>query len=230
MDDGRRMTVEIWSDVMCPFCYIGKRRFETALAEFSHKDRVDVIWKSFQLDPGIRAEKGRSVNEYLAERKGWSPDEARAANARVTRMAEGEGLHYDFDKAVVANSFDAHRLVQLGKARGRGDAVEENLFRAYFTEGRDISDPETLAELGASSGLDAGEVRAMLAEGGFRPEVERDLLEARQIGVTGVPFFVLDRKYALSGAQESGTFLRVLQRTWDEKGPAAAADEAPIDT
>jgi predicted DsbA family dithiol-disulfide isomerase len=230
MDDGRRMTVEIWSDVMCPFCYIGKRRFEKALAELPRKDRVDVIWKSFQLDPGIRAAKGRSVNEYLAERKGWSPEEARAANARVTRMAEGEGLRYDFDKAVVANSFDAHRLVQLGKSKGVGDAVEENLFRAYFTEGRDISDPATLAELGTRSGLEAGEVRAMLADGGFRQDVERDLLEARQIGVMGVPFFVLDRRYALSGAQESGTFLRILQRTWDEKGPADAAGDAPADT
>lgn len=227
MDDGGRMTVEIWSDVMCPFCYIGKRRFEKALEEFPRRDGVDVIWKSFQLDPGIRPVPGRNVTAYLAERKGWSLEEARAANARVTRMAEGEGLSYDFDRAVVANSFDAHRLVQLGKARGRGDAVEENLFRAYFTEGRDIADPGTLAELGVRSGLDDGEVRAMLAGRGFAPEVERDLLEARQIGVTGVPFFVFDRKYAISGAHESGTFLRALRQAWEAKRAPAGADGAP---
>ena len=205
MDDGSRMTVEIWSDVMCPFCYIGKRRFEQALEAFPRKDRVDVVWKSFQLDPDIKAEaaKGRSVSQYLADRKGWSLEEARAANDRVTRMAEGVGLRYDLGKAVVANSFDAHRLVQLGKSHGKGDAVEENLFRAYFTEGKDIADHGTLAELGAGAGLDAAEVRAMLADGSYRREVERDLLEARQIGVTGVPFFVFGRKYAISGAHES---------------------------
>jgi predicted DsbA family dithiol-disulfide isomerase len=222
MDDGRRMTVEIWSDVMCPFCYIGKRRFEQALVEFPARDRVDVIWKSFQLDPGMKAAKGRNINEYLAERKGWSLEEARAAHDRVTRMAAAAGLRYDFDRAVVANSYDAHRLVQLGKSRGRGDAVEESLFRAYFTEGLDISDSATLAELGARSGLDAGEVRAMLADGSFATEVERDLLEARRIGVTGVPFFVFDRKYAISGAHESGTFRRVLQQAWDGMGRTAA--------
>lgn len=211
------MTVEIWSDVMCPFCYIGKRRFEQALDGFPHKDRVEVTWKSYQLDPGLRTAAGRSVAEYLAGRKGWSLDEARAANARVTRMAEAAGLRYDFDKAVVANSFDAHRLVQLGKSRGRGDAVEESLFQAYFTEGRDIADAATLVELGKRSGLEEAEVRDMLAGESFVPEVKQDLLEARRIGVTGVPFFVLDRKYAISGAQERATFSEVLRRTWEER-------------
>lgn len=211
------LKVEIWSDVMCPFCYIGKRRFEAALEGFAHQGNVEITWKSFQLDPGLEAMPGRSVNEYLMERKGWSLGEARSAHDRVTRMAKAVGLTYDFDKAVVANSFDAHRLVQLGKSRGKGDAVEEALFRAYFTEGRDISDPDALAAIGKAAGLDEAEVRAMIVGDAFAAEVERDLLEARQIGVTGVPFFVFDRKYAVSGAQESQAFLGVLQQTWDEK-------------
>lgn len=212
-----RMQVEIWSDVMCPFCYMGKRKFEAALRGFAHADAVDVVWKSFQLDPDLERVEGRSVNQYLAERKGWPLEHARALNDKVTRSARALGLEYDFDKAVVANSFDAHRLVQLGKARGKGDGVEERLFKAYFTEGRDISHPPTLVALGQEAGLEAAEVEAMLAGDGYADAVRRDLLEARQVGVTGVPFFVLDRKYAVSGAQESATFLRVLEQVWREK-------------
>jgi predicted DsbA family dithiol-disulfide isomerase len=223
-----RMRIEIWSDVMCPFCYIGKRKFETALGNFAHKDAVEVAWKSFQLDPDLKPVPGRSVDQYLAERKGWPLDHARELNDRVTRSAKAVGLNYDFDKAVVANSFDAHRLVQLGKARGRGDAVEEGLFRAYFTEGGDIADPATLIAIGEEAGLEAAEVEAMLKEGAYADEVRRDLLEARQVGVTGVPFFVIDRKYAISGAQESAVFLRVLEQTWRERQAEGAARRRPV--
>jgi predicted DsbA family dithiol-disulfide isomerase len=211
------MRVEIWSDVMCPFCYMGKRKFEAALREFPQAEAVEVIWKSFQLDPDIERVEGRSVNQYLAERKGWPLEQARALNDKVARSARAVGLEYDFDKAVVANSFDAHRLVQLGKARGQGDAVEEGLFRAYFTEGRDISHPPTLVAIGAAAGLEASEVEAMLSGDGYAEAVRRDLLEARQVGVTGVPFFVLDRRYAVSGAQESAVFRQVLEQVWREK-------------
>ena len=206
------MKVEIWSDVMCPFCYIGKRKFEQALERFPHRDNVQVTWKSFQLDPAIKSGHGRSVNEYLAERKGWSLDQARKMNDHVTQSAKGVGLDYDFDKAVVANSFDAHRLVQLAKTKGLDGAVEENLFKAYFTEGKDIADRETLAKIGAEAGLDETEIRATLQGDAFAAEVHRDILESRQIGVQGVPFFVVDRKYAVSGAQDSATFLKVLEQ------------------
>lgn len=211
------MQVEIWSDVMCPFCYIGKRKFEAAMRAFPHGDSVEVIWKSFQLDPDLGRADGRSVNQYLAERKGWPLEQARTLNDRVARSARTVGLEYDFDKAVVANSFVAHRLVQLGKSRGKGDAVEEALFKAYFTDGRDISDPPTLVALGREAGLEAGEVETMLAGDAFSDAVRRDLLEARQVGVTGVPFFVFDRKYAVSGAQESAVFQQVLRQVWNEK-------------
>lgn len=215
------MKVEIWSDVMCPFCYIGKRRFEEALAAFPERDRVEAVWRSFRLDPGTASRPGRSVVEYLAERKGWSLEQSRQALDRVTRMAAVAGLSYDFDRAVVADSYDAHRLVQLAKARGRADAVEKGLFRAYFTEGRDISDHAVLAVIAREAGLDEAEARRSLAEGAYRAEVERDLLEARQVGVTGVPFFVFGRRYAVSGAHESAAFRRVLEQALSERAPAA---------
>src|SRR5690606_20199440 len=136
-----------WSDVMCPFCYIGKRRFEKALAQFPHKDQVEVVWKSFQLNPHMPAKVDKNIHEYLAERKGWTVDNAPQANKQVTAMAEEAGLHYDLDKAVVANSFDAHRFCHLAAQHGKGDAAEEALFKAYFTAGKNIGDREALVQL-----------------------------------------------------------------------------------
>src|SRR5687767_963 len=128
------MKVEIWSDVMCPFCYIGKRRFEQALEQFSNKRDIEVVWKSFQLNPQLQTQPGKNINQHLSEIKGWSLEQAKQANAHVTAMAAEVGLQYDLDHAIVANSFDAHRLIQLAKAHGKGDAMEEQLFRAYFTK------------------------------------------------------------------------------------------------
>jgi len=128
------MKVEIWSDIMCPFCYIGKRRFENALKEFPHKDDIEIVWKSFQLNPAMKTDPGKNINQYLSEVKGWSLTQARQANDYVTKMAKEVGLYYDFKKVVVANSFDAHRLIQLAKVNGKGDEMEEQLFKAYFTE------------------------------------------------------------------------------------------------
>lgn len=206
------MTVKIWSDVMCPFCYIGKRRFEQALALFPGRDSVSVEWKSFQLDPDGKTIPERSVNEYLAERKGWSLDYTRRVQAQVTAMAKDVGLTYDFDKAVVANSFDAHRLSHLAKQYGKQDAMEERLFRAYFTEGKNTADHDILIALGVEIGLDAAEVATMLSGGGFGDAVQRDIREAREIGVHGVPFFVFDDTYAVSGAQPAELFLQVLTK------------------
>lgn len=210
------MKVEIWSDIMCPFCYIGKRRFEKALEQFEHKDNVEITWKSFQLNPEMKTSPGKSINEYLAEIKGWSIEQAKEVNDRVTQMAKGVGLKYDFDKAVVANSFDAHRLIQLAKSKGKGDIAEEYLFRAYFTEGKNIADHSVLTEAGTEIGLDAAEVKRMLEGKGYAENVEEDINESQQIGVRGVPFFVFDRKYAVSGAQETETFLEVLQKAWGQ--------------
>ncbi|HEX9957053.1 MAG TPA: DsbA family oxidoreductase [Fibrella sp.] len=210
------MDVEIWSDVMCPFCYIGKRKFEHALNQFTHKDQINIVWKSFQLNPDMKTEPGKNINQYLAEIKGWSLDEAKSMNDRVTAMAREVGLSYDFDKAVVANSWDAHRLIQLAKQHGLGDAAEERLFLAYFTEGRDTSDHATLLELGTDIGLDPAAVKQLLESNQYAEAVAQDIYEAQQVGARGVPFFVLNRRYAVSGAQQPETFLGALNTAWSE--------------
>ncbi|MGA0560580.1 DsbA family oxidoreductase [Larkinella sp. VNQ87] len=219
------MKVEIWSDVMCPFCYIGKRKFEAALAQFPQKDSIEIVWKSFQLNPSQVTDPDKSVTEYLAEVKGWTLGYARQMNDYVTNMAKEVGLDYDFDKAVVANSFDAHRLVQLAKKYDQGDALEERLFKAYFTEGLNTADHETLLQLGTDIGLPAEEVRQVLTSSAYTTEVKRDIQEARQIGVTGVPFFVFNQKYAVSGAQAPETFLGALHKSFGEWQAANPAGE-----
>ncbi len=210
------MKIEIWSDVMCPFCYIGKRKFENALAQFEHKEDVEIIWKSFQLNPDQETTPGKNINQYLAEIKGWSLEQAKSMNDRVTAMAKEVGLECDFDKAVIANSFDAHRLIQLAKKSGKGDAAEERLFKAYFTEGKNTGDREVLIQLGSEIGLDTTQVKEMLESNAYADDVHKDVYEAQQVGVRGVPFFVLGSKYAVSGAQESATFLQALNTTWNE--------------
>lgn len=212
------MKVEIWSDVMCPFCYIGKRRFEQALEKFPKKESVVIEWKSFQLDPEIKTIPGKSVNEYLAERKGWTLDYARKVNDRVTGMAREVGLQYDFDKAIVANSFDAHRLSHFAKKQGKQDAMEERLFKAYFTEGKNTADHETLIQLASEIGMNADEVGTMLAGNEFSDDVNNDIYQARQVGARGVPFFVFNNAYAVSGAQPSEVFMNVLLKTREEEG------------
>ncbi|MGA7159721.1 MAG: DsbA family oxidoreductase [Bacteroidota bacterium] len=206
------MKVKVWSDVMCPFCYIGKRRLELALQQFPGKDSVKIEWKSFQLDPESVTQPDKSVNEYLAERKGWTVENARQMNDYVTQMAREAGLQYDFDKAVIANSFDAHRLSHFAKKHGLQDAMEERLFRAYFTEGKNTADHETLVQLAVEVGLKGDDVRQMLGGDDFADEVRNDVYEAHQIGVQGVPFFVFNDKYAVSGAQPTEIFLQALNR------------------
>lgn len=205
---------------MCPFCYIGKRKFEEALSQFPHNDQINVVWKSFLLNPAMKTDPGKNINEYLAEAKGWSIDQARQMNDRVTAMAQEVGLSYDFDRAIVANSFDAHRLIQLAKTKGLGDAAEERLFRAYFTEGQNTADHATLLALGTDIGLDPTDVQAVLASNAFADDVNRDIYEAQQVGARGVPFFVLNRRYAVSGAQAPETFLGALNTAWAETVPA----------
>lgn len=220
------MQVEIWSDVMCPFCYIGKRKMEAALEKFEHKNDVEIIWKSFQLNPDMKTEAGKNINQYLAEAKGWSLQKASEMNAHVTQMAKDAGLTYNMDKAVVANSFDAHRLSHLAKKHGLQDKMEERIFAAYFTEGKNTADHDTLVQIGCEVGLDKTEVANMLGSDAYAADVEQDVYEAQQVGVRGVPFFVLGRKYAVSGAQDSETFLQALNQTWQEIGPKPTAMES----
>lgn len=210
------MKVEIWSDVMCPFCYIGKRKFEAALAQFPDSANVELIWKSFQLDPEAKSVSGQSVYQYLAERKGISLRQSEQMHDNVVKMARDAGLDYHFEKAVIANSFDAHRLAHLAKKHGLGDAMEERLFKAYFTEGADVSDPEVLIRLGKEIGLPEEEIRSVLSSDAYATEVRQDITEAGQIGIRGVPFFVFDRKYAVSGAQQTEVFLETLEKAFAE--------------
>jgi len=212
------MKVEIWSDIMCPFCYIGKRNFEAALKEFDAKDEIEIEWKSFQLDPTIPKtfEKKVSTYEYLAERKGMPVERSKEMHDNIVETARKVGLTYNFEKAVVANSFDAHKLIQLAKTKGLGDAAEESLFKAYFSNGQDMSDHSTLIRLGKEIGLNEEEITAALVSEEFEAKVNFDVSEGSQLGVTGVPFFVFDRKYAVSGAQPIETFLNALKQSHAE--------------
>ncbi|MDB5140772.1 MAG: disulfide bond formation protein DsbA [Mucilaginibacter sp.] len=210
------MKVEIWSDVMCPFCYIGKRRFENALQNFEHKDDVEIEWKSFQLNPDLETDPSINIDQYLADKKGWTLDYAKELNANVTQMAAEVGLTYNFDKAIVANSFNAHRFTHLAKKHGQGVAAEEQLFKAYFTEGKNIDDQDTLIELGEEIGLAPAETRQVLASNAYADDVKHDVAEAQYLGIHGVPFFVMNSKYAVSGAQAVPVFEQTLQKAFDE--------------
>ncbi len=211
-----KMQVEIWSDVMCPFCYIGKRRFDQALASFDHKDQVEPVWKSFQLAPDIKTSPGKNLHQYLAEHKGISLGEAKQMNARVTEMARQAGLTYRFDQAVVANSRNAHRFSHFARHHGRQHEAEELLFHAYFTEGKNIDDYETLIQLGVEIGLDEPALRSALEAGSYDKEVQADIQEANEIGIRGVPFFIFDHKYAVSGAQSLEIFQSALNKSFTE--------------
>jgi predicted DsbA family dithiol-disulfide isomerase len=211
-----KMKVEIWSDVMCPFCYIGKRKFETALTQFADSNNIELEWKSFQLNPDMVTDTSKNINEYLAVHKGISIEEAKRMNDYVTNMAKQEGLEYNFDKAIVANSFNAHRFSHFAKQNGKQDAAEERLFSAYFTEGKNTDDIDVLMQLGEEIGLDTVALKAVLESDAYADEVRGDVTEAMQLGVRGVPFFVFDRKYAVSGAQDSKVFLQTLEKSFEE--------------
>ena len=204
------MKIEIWSDVMCPFCYIGKRRLEQALEQIPGSEAYSIEWKSFQLDPDLVTNGKENPYEYLADRKGISYQESVKMHENVVNAASEVGLDYRFDQAVVANSLDAHRLSHLAKQHGVGNALEERLFQAYFTEGRDIADHATLTELGIEVGIPKADIDTLYSGDQFLAEVQRDIAEAQQIGVRGVPFFVFDRKYAVSGAQPVEAFLETI--------------------
>ncbi|HEV7332347.1 MAG TPA: DsbA family oxidoreductase [Flavisolibacter sp.] len=225
------MKVEIWSDVVCPFCYIGKRRFEQALASFGAQEQVEIEWKSFQLDPELDNREGLSVHAYLGKRKGGTEADGKRMNDQMAAMAKTAGLQYNFDKAILNNTLKAHQLLHFAKTKGLQNEMKERLFKAYYTEGKDTADLETLAELAAEVGLPAEEARTALQEERFAAEVRQDQEMAYQIGVQGVPFFVFNRKYAVSGAQRPETFAQVLQQVWEEEKPAviAAAGEGFCD-
>lgn len=210
------MKIEIWSDVMCPFCYIGKRNFEKALAQFTEKEKIEIVWKSFQLDASVPDIATESYEEYLVKRKGLSAEQVKGMLKNVTQMAREAGLDYHFDRSVMVNSLKAHRLIQFAKTHKLGDEAEERLFHAFFTEGKSIADIDTLTQLGVEIGLDATELQVAFTDELYAYQVNQDIQEARQIGVNGVPFFVFNRKYAISGAQPPQAFLETLRKSFDE--------------
>ncbi|MET3524005.1 DsbA family oxidoreductase [Mesorhizobium abyssinicae] len=213
------MKVEIWSDVACPWCYIAKHRFDNALSQFEHREQVEVIWRSYQLDPDAPAMSNMSLNDSLSEKHGLSLEEAIAMNDQMRRLGAQEGLNYDFDRARYGNSFDAHRLIHFARQRGVQTTMEERLFRAYFTEGKALGDTNILVELAREVDINAEEARAVLVGEAFAEQVRADTESARRLGLKGIPFFIIDEKYAIAGAQASETFRDALERAWMESHP-----------
>jgi len=213
------LKVEVWSDYVCPFCYIGKRRFEAALQQFSNKDAVEVVYKSFELDPHAKRDGNPSVYEMLAAKYGMSREQAIANTNQIAQQAKSLGLDYYFDRTIQTNTFDAHRLSHFAATKGKLAQMTERLLKAHFTDTLHIGHHDTLADLAAEVGLDRAEALRVLTNGDYADEVRADEQEAGRIGVRGVPFFVINRKYAMSGAQPSEVFLEALQKAWDEDHP-----------
>ena len=220
------MDVEIWSDIACPWCYVGKRRFEAALAAFEHRDDVTVTWRSFELDPQAPVERSVDSATHLAQKYGMSRDEALESQRKLAEVAAGDGLDMRFDLARGANTFDAHRLVQLAKAQGVQDAMKERLMRAYFTEGERIGDPETLARVAAEVGLPEDDVRDVLAGERYATEVREDERTAMALGINAVPFFVVDRRMGAAGAQPPEALGELLRRGWEARAAADVSADA----
>ncbi len=211
------MKVDIWSDIRCPFCYIGKRKFEQALEKFENKDDVEVIWHSFQLDPNLKTQPEVDLIDYFTKAKGISREQAIQMFSRAKEMAVESGLEFNMDSMIVANSYNSHQLLQFAKSKGLGNDVKEALFEAQFTEGKNIDDRQTLLDIAAGLGLDKTETEEVLDSEKFAYQLKQDEMAAKNIGVQGVPFFVFNKKYAVSGAQSPETFLEVLEKSWEER-------------
>jgi predicted DsbA family dithiol-disulfide isomerase len=208
--------VEIWSDVVCPWCYLGKRRFERALAAFEHRDEIEVIYRSFELDPTAPAGTTTPTVELLSRKYGLSPADADAAQRQMEQRAAQDGLEFRMDGLRSGNTRDAHRLLHLANERGRQNELAERLHRAYFTEARSPFDPVSLAELAAEAGLDRDDAARVLASDEYADAVDADEALARSLGINGVPFFVIDGRLGISGAQSPETLTAALIRAWDE--------------
>jgi predicted DsbA family dithiol-disulfide isomerase len=219
------MDVEIWSDIACPWCYVGKRRFEAALARFEHRDDVTVTWRSFELDPSAPAERPGERAAHLAAKYGLELERAREMERQMTETAAADGLTFRFDIARAGNTYDAHRVVHLAADHGLADAMQERLMAAYQGEGALMSDHDALARLGADVGLDADEVRGMLASDRYADAVRGDERTAAQLGISAVPFFVVDRAIGASGAHPPDALLRLLDEGWARATTAAAAGD-----
>lgn len=213
------MKIEIWSDVVCPWCLIGKRRFEQALAAFAHRDEVEVVWRSFELDPAAPREREGSLVAHLASKYGIAPAQAQEMQDHMTELAAAEGVTFRLDRARPGNTFDAHRVLHLAAERGVQDAVKERLLTAYLCDGEAVGHADVVARVAGQAGLDADEARTVLAGDAHADAVRHDEATARQLGVNGVPFFVFDRSFAVSGAQPATVLGEALDRAWDAWRP-----------
>jgi predicted DsbA family dithiol-disulfide isomerase len=217
------MRVDVWADIVCPWCYLGAARFDAALRQFEHRDEVEVVYHSFELDPGRPAGDTQPVLDMLTAKYGMSPAQAAAAEGRVQGLAQAEGLDFTVDRAF-GNTRAAHRLLQYAQARGQGRAMLSALYQAYFGAGASVFDEAGLAAVAAATGLDAGQAQAALADAQADQQVADDLQQARRLGISGVPFYVIGGSRAVSGAQPTEMFLAALQAAWDD---AAAPHAAP---
>lgn len=207
------MLLEIWSDIACPFCFIGKRNVEAALHLFDHRDEVEVRWRSFQLAPD--APPTSDLYDALARKYGATREQVIERNAGVLALGAESGIEFDMDRVRMTNTFDAHRVLQLGIARGHGDAVKERMLVAYFQEGALLADHETLLRLATEAGLPAAKTAAVLASDAYAAEVRGDITQAQEFGLNAVPAFILDRRFGLTGAQPPAVLVQDLQRAWD---------------
>jgi protein disulfide-isomerase len=222
-----KMKIEIWSDIACPFCYIGKAHLAEAMKNLPDSDQIEIEWKSFQLDPTLPKSTDKTLFASLAESKGITMEQATNMTVQVKGMAQKAGLVMDFDRVVPVNTFDAHRLLQFAKTQGKGDAVKLALLKAYFTEGADVADAETLIGLGLKAGLPEKDLRETVNGDAFAKEVQSDIAEARQFNISGVPFFVVDRKYGISGAQPAAQMEATLEKAlteWKVANPKVALE------
>lgn len=221
------MDVHIWSDVVCPWCYLGKRRFEHALALFDHRAEIRVMHRSFQLDPSRPRHQTMSRREMLKSKYQLSEQQVQDMDTRMEHLADVEGLEYHLtDAGLTGNTLDAHQLLQLGKARGIQDAVIERLYRAYFSEQRSVFDRDSLVTLAGEAGLEQSEARDVLERDAYVDAVTADVLEARSLGVSGVPFFVLGGRYGVSGAQATDVFAEALTKAWEEEAKTSSAERS----
>src|SRR5687768_2531664 len=220
------MQVEVWSDVVCPWCYIGKRRLESALEQFPHRDQVEVIWRSFQLDPSVPEGTTHATLPALAAKYGTSEEAMRANMARVEDVAAGEGLAYHLADGVSGNTLLAHELLHLAAEHGLRNQLKERLFHAYFEEGRPVFDIDSLVPFAVEVGLDEAEVREALTDRRFLAAVREDGATGQALGATGVPFFVVDRRYGAAGAQPAELLLQILERAWADAHPLVTVPAA----
>jgi predicted DsbA family dithiol-disulfide isomerase len=214
--------VDIWSDVVCPWCAIGRARFTAALADFPHRDEVQVRWHSFELNPRAPRELPEPLAEHLAAKYGVSVEQAHGMHRNMTEVAAADGLDFHFERARSGNTFDAHRLLHHALETGGPrlqDRLKERFFQAYLTDGEPIGDPETLVWVAAEVGLDADDSRAVLESDRYADAVRADELQASRYGITGVPFYVIDEKYGVSGAQPAAALRQVLDTAWAEANP-----------